>query len=210
MILAVVNQKGGTGKSTVATNIAACFAAEGREVLLIDADPQHTALDWRADRPDNQPLLQTIGLPIRNLHQELEPFRRKYEVILIDGGGRITATARAAVMASDFLIVPILPSKPDLLSTQDFFREVINEVTAVKDIQGAILINQVQTGTLINREVQEHLKELHYPVFDTVLHLYVAYKEAMAAGLSVIEYDPRSKAAQEMAAFFHELEEVLK
>jgi chromosome partitioning protein len=210
MILAVVNQKGGTGKSTVATNIAACFAAEGREVLLIDADPQHTALDWRADRPDNQPLLQTIGLPIRNLHQELEPFRRKYEVILIDGGGRITATARAAVMASDFLIVPILPSKPDLLSTQDFFREVINEVTAVKDTQGAILINQVQTGTLINREVREHLKELHYPVFDTVLHLYVAYKEAMAAGLSVIEYDPKSKAAQEMAAFFHELEEVLK
>jgi chromosome partitioning protein len=210
MILAVVNQKGGTGKSTVATNIAACFAAEGREVLLIDADPQHTALDWRADRPDNQPLLQTIGLPIRNLHQELEPFRRKYEVILIDGGGRITATARAAVMASDFLIVPILPRKPDLLSTQDFFREVINEVTAVKDIQGAILINQVQTGTLINREVREHLKELHYPVFDTVLHLYVAYKEAMAAGLSVIEYDPKSKAGQEMAAFFHELEEVLK
>jgi chromosome partitioning protein len=210
MILAVVNQKGGTGKSTVATNIAACFAAEGREVLLIDADPQHTALDWRADRPDNQPLLQTIGLPIRNLHQELEPFRRKYEVIIIDGGGRITTTARAAVMVSDFLIVPILPSKPDLLSTQDFFREVINEVTAVKDIQGAILINQVQTGTLINREVREHLKELHYPVFDTVLHLYVAYKEAMAAGLSVIEYDPKSKAAQEMAAFFHELEEVLK
>jgi chromosome partitioning protein len=210
MILAIVNQKGGTGKSTVATNIAACFAAERREVLLIDADPQHTALDWRADRPDNQPLLQTIGLPVRNLHQELEPFRRKYEVIIIDGGGRITATARAAVMASDFLIVPILPSKPDLLSTQDFFREVINEVTAVKNIQGAILINQVQTGTLINREVREHLKEMHYPVFDTVLHLYVAYKEAMAAGLSVIEYDPKSKAAQEMAAFFHELEEVLK
>jgi chromosome partitioning protein len=209
MILAVVNQKGGTGKSTVATNIASCFAAEGREVLLIDADPQHTALDWRADRPNDQPLLQAIGLPVRNLHQELEPFRRKYEVIIIDGGGRITATARAAVMASDFIIVPILPSKPDLLSTQDFFREVINEVTAVKDIQGAILINQVQTGTLINREVREHLKELHYPVFDTVLHLYVAYKEAMAAGLSVIEYDPKSKAAQEMAAFFHELEEVL-
>lgn len=209
MILAVVNQKGGTGKSTVATNIASCFAAEGREVLLIDADPQHTALDWRADRPNDQPLLQAIGLPVRNLHQELEPFRRKYEVIIIDGGGRITATARAAVMVSDFIIVPILPSKPDLLSTQDFFREVINEVTAVKDIQGAILINQVQTGTLINREVREHLKELHYPVFDTVLHLYVAYKEAMAAGLSVIEYDPKSKAAQEMAAFFHELEEVL-
>jgi chromosome partitioning protein len=209
MILGVVNQKGGTGKSTVATNLAVCFAAEGREVLLIDADPQHTALDWRADRSDDHVQLQAIGLPVRNLHQELEPFRRKYEVIIIDGGGRITATARAAVMVSDFIIVPILPSKPDILSTQDFFREVINEVTAVKDIQGAILINQVQTGTLINREVREHLKELNYPVFDIVLHLYVAYKEAMAAGLSVTEYDPKSKAAQEMAAFFHELKEVL-
>jgi chromosome partitioning protein len=209
MILGVVNQKGGTGKSTVATNLAVCFAAEGREVLLIDADPQHTALDWRADRPDDHVQLQAIGLPVRNLHQELEPFRRKYEVIIIDGGGRITATARAAVMVADFIIVPILPSKPDILSTQDFFREVINEVTAVKDIQGAVLINQVQTGTLINREVREHLKELNYPVFDTVLHLYVAYKEAMAAGLSVTEYDPKSKAAQEMAAFFHELKELL-
>src|SRR5688572_2420507 len=196
MILGVVNQKGGTGKSTVATNLAVCFAAEGREVLLIDADPQHTALDWRADRPDDHVQLQAIGLPVRNLHQELEPFRRKYEVIIIDGGGRITATARAAVMVSDFIIVPILPSKPDILSTQDFFREVINEVTAVKEIQGAVLINQVQTGTLINREVREHLKELNYPVFDTVLHLYVAYKEAIAAGLSVTEYDPKSKAAQ--------------
>ncbi len=209
MILGVVNQKGGTGKSTVATNLAVCFAAEGKEVLLIDADPQHTALDWRADRLDDHVQLQAIGLPVRNLHQELEPFRRKYEVIIIDGGGRITATARAAVIVSDFIIVPILPSKPDILSTQDFFREVINEVTAVKDIQGAVLINQVQTGTLINREVREHLKELNYPVFDTVLHLYVAYKEAMAAGLSVTEYDPKSKAAQEMATLFHELKEVL-
>jgi chromosome partitioning protein len=210
MILGIVNQKGGTGKSTVATNLAACFSAEGRDVLLIDADPQHTALDWRADRPDNQPQVPTVGLPVRNLHQELEPFRRKYEVILIDGGGRITATARAAVMVSDFVIVPLLPSKPDLLSTQDFFREVIHEVAGLKDIQGAILINQVQSGTLINREVRQHLEGLNYPIFETVLHLYVAYKEAMAAGLSVVEYDPKSKAAQEMAAFFTELKEVLK
>ena len=121
MIISVVNQKGGTGKTTVATNLAACFAGEGQEVLVIDADPQRSALDWRADRPGDQPQVQAVGLPARNLHQEIEPFRRKYDVILIDGGGRITATARAAVMAADFVIIPILPSKPDILSTQDFF-----------------------------------------------------------------------------------------
>ena len=208
MIISVVNQKGGTGKTTVATNLAACFAGDGREVLVIDADPQHSSLDWRADRPANQPPVQAVGLPARNLHHEIEPFRRKYDVILVDG--RITATARAAVIAADFVIVPLLPSKPDILSTQDFFQEVIEEASTLKEIKGAVLLNQVQTGTLINRAAHEQLADLRYPLFETVLHFYVTYKEAIAAGLSVIEYSRRSKAAAEMLAFFAELQEVVR
>ena len=208
MIISVVNQKGGTGKTTVATNLAACFAGQGKEVLLVDADPQRTALDWRADRPDGKPQVQTVGLPVRNLHQEIAPFQQKYEVIIIDGGGRVTATARAAVMVADFVIIPTLASKPDVLSTQDFFKQVIEEVVAVKEVRGAILINQVQTGTVINRECQGQLANLGYPVFSTALHLYVAYKEAIATGLSVVEYDAQSKADQEMVAFFAEVKDV--
>jgi chromosome partitioning protein len=209
VIIGVVNQKGGTGKTTIATNLAACFAGEDADVLLIDADPQKSALDWAADRPETVPRVQTVGLPVKNLHREIEPFQNKYEVIIIDGGGRVTATARAAVAVSDFVVIPTLPSKPDILSTQDFFEQVIEEIAAMREVRGAIVINQLQTGTVVSRKSEEYIQGLEYPLFSTVLHQYVAYREAIAAGLSVVEYDRTSKAASEVAALFHELQEIV-
>jgi chromosome partitioning protein len=209
LIVSIVNQKGGTGKSTVATNLAVCFAIDKKKVFLIDADPQKTALDWHADRPKDMAQVEAMGLPIKTLHREIEPFRKKYEIIIIDGGCRVNATARAAIMVSDFVIIPTLPSKPDILSTQDFFKNVIEEVSAIKDIEGAILINQLQTGTVVSRKSEEYLKNLSYPLFKTILHQYVAYREAIARGLSVIEYDNKNKAAKELSALFNELKEIL-
>ena len=209
MILTTTNQKGGTGKSTIATNLAACFARDGAEVLLVDADPQRSALDWRADRPDTVPLVQVIGLPVENLHREIPPFTRKYECIIIDGGGRITATARAAVSIADFVLVPTLPSKPDILSTQDFFRQVIEEIATVKPVQTGILLNMLLTSTLMSRKTEEYVRTLPYPTFATTLHQYTAYREAFAVGLSTVEYDTTSKAAKEVLALYSELKDIL-
>ena len=209
MILSVVSQKGGTGKTTVATNLASCFATMGQEVLIVDADPQHSALDWKADRPATLPNINALHLPEKNLFQEIQNLQRKYELIIIDGGGRITATARAAVAAAEFIIIPTLPSKLDILSTESFIQTVIHEVQAYKaDVSGGILLNQLQSGTAIGRVAIEYLETLGYPVFETKLHLYVAYREAAATGMSVIEYDTQSKAAGEFAHFFKELLEV--
>jgi chromosome partitioning protein len=209
-IIAVVNQKGGTGKTTVATNLATLFAAQGTEVLLVDADPQGSALDWQRDRPAHLSPVSVVGLPAPNLHRELPRLQTKYSVILIDGGGRITATARATVAAADFLLVPTLASKPDAVSTHRFFQEVVEEVAAMKGhISGAILLSMLKTGTTFNTSGQTLMKELGYPVLDTALYHRITYQEAIAQGMSVGEYEPKSKAAEEMQALFRELQEGL-
>jgi chromosome partitioning protein len=209
-IIAVVNQKGGTGKSTVATNLATLFAHQGTEVLLVDADPQGSALEWQRDRPDHLPHVSVIGLPAPNLHREIPQLQPKYPVILIDGGGRVTATARATVAVADFLLVPTLASLPDARSTQHFFQEVVEEVAAIKGlVSGAILFTMVKTGTVFTVSGQGQIKALGYPVLETTLSHRIPYQEAFAQGLSVGEYDPRSQTAEELQALVWELQEGL-
>jgi chromosome partitioning protein len=209
-IIAVVNQKGGTGKTTVATNLATLLAAQKTEVLLVDADPQQSALEWQHDRPTHLPQVSVVGLPAPNLHREIPRLQAKYPVILIDGGGRVTATARATVAVADFLLVPTLASLPDARSTQRFFQEVVEEVAAIKGrISGAILFSMVKTGTVFNVSGQGSIKDLGSPVLETTLSHRITYQEAFAQGLSVGEYDPRSKAAEEVHALFRELQEGL-
>jgi chromosome partitioning protein len=209
-IIAVVNQKGGTGKTTAATNLATLFATQGTEVLLVDADPQQSALEWQRDRPGHVPPVSVIGLPAPNLHREIPRLHTKYPVILIDGGGRVTATARATVAVADFLLVPTLASLPDARSTQRFFQEVVEEVATIKGrVSGAILFSMVKTGTVFNVSGQGQIKDLGYPVLETTLSHRITYQEAFAQGMSVGEYDPRSKAAEEVHALFRELQEGL-
>lgn len=209
VVIAVCNQKGGTGKSTMAVHLAVCFATAGQRTVLIDTDPQASALAWKADRPDTLPGVQVIGLPAPNLHKELAALQGDYDVILIDGGGRITATARAACAVADFLIIPTRPSKPDLLSTTDFLQTVVDEVRALRPVVGGILITQMQVGTVVGKAAFAEIHTLGYPVFETIIHTRVAYQEAMAAGMSVVEYATDSKAAQEIRALFDEVREAL-
>lgn len=207
MIISVVNQKGGTGKTTIATNLSATFAGKGKDVLLVDADPQQSALDWQRDRPEDLPHVSVVGIPSDNLCREIERQRTKYDMIIIDGGSRITKSARAAVASADFIIVPTLASKPDALSTQNFFDEVVNEVAAIKgEVAGAILFTMLKIGTVFNVVGQEQIKKLGYPLFETPIYNRIIYQEAISKGMSVLEFDLKSKAAEEIQSLFKELE----
>ncbi len=157
MVIAICNQKGGTGKSTIAVHLAVCFATAGKRTLLIDTDTQQSALAWKTDRPDDLPKVQVIGLPAPNLHQEIDAFKADYEVVVIDGGGRITAAARAAWAVADFILIPTRPSKPDIVSTKAFLHTVIEDVRAMRAIAGGILITQMQAGTVVGKAALEEM-----------------------------------------------------
>jgi chromosome partitioning protein len=211
MIVAVVNQKGGCGKSTIATNLAAMFASEGREVLLVDADPeQHSAMNWCADRPEHLPKVHSSSLPARNLRKDADAIRQKWEIVIIDGGARVTEHAHAAVAAADWLVIPVKPSKVDLDATAQFLDVVQSDMAKRDDLSGGLLLNQLQEGTAIGAAAREQLKGWDFPVFKNALHSYVAFSEAAWQGQSVIEYQPRSKAASDMEAFFKELKKAMK
>lgn len=211
MIIAVVNQKGGCGKTTIATNLAAMYAAEGREVLLVDADPeQRSAMNWCADRPEHLPKVHSSSLPARNLRKDADSIRRKWEIVIIDGGARITEHAHAAVAAADWLIIPVKPSKVDLDATAQFLDVVQSDMAKRDDLSGGLLLNQIQEGTAIAQAAREQIGEWEFPVFRTSLHSYVAFSEAVWEGQSVIEYQPRSKAASDMEMFFKELKRAMK
>jgi len=211
MIIAVVNQKGGCGKTTIATNLAALFAADRQEVLLVDADPeQHSALNWSADRPDRLPRVHSISLPARNLRKDADVLRQKWETIIIDGGARLTEHARAAIAAADWLVVPARPSKADLDATAQFIDLAQADMAQRENLYGGILMNQLQEGTAIGNAAREQIASWEFPVFDSCLHSYVAFAEALWQGQAVGEYQPKGKAASDMVAFFAELQRQLK
>jgi chromosome partitioning protein len=211
MIIAVVNQKGGCGKTTIATNLATLFAGEGKEVLLVDADPeQHSAMNWCADRPDGLPKIHSSSLPARNLRREAAALQEKWQVVVIDGGARVTEHAHAAVAASDWLVIPVRPSKADLDATAQFLDVVQMDMAKRDSLKGGLLLNQLQEGTAIGNATRSQIAEWDFPLFDGVLHSYVAFTEALWQGQGVGEMQPAGKAAADMAAFFLELKGAMK
>jgi len=128
--IALLNQKGGVGKSTLATNLAACFALAGDPVLYIDADQQGSGLDWSAAR-QRKPLFQVVGLPKPTIHRDLPGLAAPYRWTFIDGPPRVHEVARSAIMAADLVIIPVQPSPYDVWSAKEI-TDLINEALIMK------------------------------------------------------------------------------
>jgi chromosome partitioning protein len=198
MIVSVLNQKGGVGKTTIAVNLAACLSRTGQRVLLVDADPQASALAWSGAR-QAEPLFVVVGMAKPTLHRELPALAKHHDVIVIDGAPRVNELGRAAIMASDLVLIPVQPSPYDVWAAADTVN-LVREARVFKEgLRAAFVINRMIAKTAIGRDVMTALEQFpDTPVLGGSLIQRVVYAESAARGLAVIEAAPRSEAAKEL------------
>lgn len=209
-VISFVNSKGGVGKTTLATNISVMFAKNKKKILLIDADQQGSSVDFRGLRGENDlvPQFPVTQILTPTIHKDIQEF--EFEYIIIDVGGRDNKIFRSAVMASDFVIVPLCPSQYDFWGSQQTF-EILQEAKLTKpNLKVFSILNMVIPGTKIAKEIESliHDFETEYEIefLKTRLNSRISYKYSVSEGLGVMELStPDEKASNEVKSFYQEL-----
>lgn len=206
MIISFLNQKGGVGKTTLAIHVADALARRNYKVLLIDADPQGSALDWAAAR-QGEPLFAVAGLPKASIHKELPALAKGFDIVIIDGPPRVYDVARSAIMASDLVLVPVQPSPYDVWAAKEII-DLMTEATVFKPgLKTAFAINRKIVNTALGRDVVEALADYPIPVMKTSVCQRVALAESAAQGLTVFEMSSNSSAKRELNGLVDEIME---
>lgn len=203
-VYSVTNQKGGSGKTTLAMNLAAGLAIRGR-TLVIDADPQGSASQWCNLAADEQPFPVSVISVGGNLTHEVERFRRDYDFIIIDCPPTLeTDHSRKAMVAADTILIPVLPSPLDLWASVRL-AETIEQIKLLKqDVKAFIIVNQLEPRSALSRAMQQALDEFDIPALDGSIRRRAIYRNSAIEGRSVYCSGKQAEAARD------EIEAILK
>lgn len=208
MIVALLNQKGGVGKTTLALHLAGAWSAQGRRVLVVDADPQGSALDWAEQRVrESLPrLFGVLGLARETLHKELPELGRDVDHVVVDGPPRVAGIARSALLAADLIVIPAQPSPFDGWASAEMLR-LLGEARVFRpQLRARMLLNRCAARTVIARETADALIDQDPPVLASRIGQRIAFADAARTGRLVSEIAGGDLAAREISACAAELD----
>jgi chromosome partitioning protein len=205
LVITVAQQKGGTGKTTLAANIAATLAPAQR-VALLDIDPQRTLTRWHAlrmARSTPAPALGFFEVAGWRLAAELDRLRQSHDLVVIDSPPQVNTDAKLAVRGADIVLVPVQPSPPDVWAA-----EAMLKLAADQGRTARLVLNRVPAASRLRDAVRADITARGLPALRSELGNRTGFALAFAEGLGVIEAEPRSPAADEMRALIAELRDI--
>ena len=211
MIVLIGGEKGGTGKTTIATNLAAMRALAGRDVLLMDTDPQGSANYWAQSRDELEvmPRVACVQKFGKGLSAEVKDLARRYQDIIIDAGGRDSVELRAAMVVSDKAYIPIQPSQFDIWTLNQMESLVETAKGFNPALNAWVVISRSSTNPSVHEsddtiEILNDFQNLF--LAKATIKDRIAYRKAASGGLGVVELKPKdTKAAEEMELLYQEV-----
>ncbi len=196
-VLAVIGQKGGNGKTTTALGLAVAAFLEGKDVAVIDLDPQTTAANWSDRRGKDTPAV--VSCQVSRLTQVLDAAERQgADLAVIDTPGKSTDALIAAAKAADFVLMPIQPQLYDI-ETLTSLRDVL---TLAGNPAAAVFVNRAPIQGKRHTETQEAAEAQGFTVCPVVMYARAAHGDAGNIGQTAAEFDPDGKASHEMKELY--------
>ena len=185
-VIAILNPKGGCGKTTLSTNLAQSLHERGKSVLVVDSDPQGSARDWHASTEDNP--LPLVALDRSNNMKTLGSISKSYDYVVIDGAAKLEDMMAAAIKAADMILIPVQPSPYDLWAASDLvdFIKARQEVTDGNP-PASFVITRAIKGTKLGKEIGQALEEYDLSLFKNQIVQRQIYPQTAAEGKTVFD-----------------------
>lgn len=193
--IALLQLKGGAGKTTIAANLCGFFLGQDKSVLTVDADmPQGTLSAWAALSPENEKHEHVSVSNAEELLNVLQQAEGEFDIVIVDAPPRLADMMKAILFVSDLVLLPLAPTSPDIWSTSDML-PMIQEAEREKPLNLRLVFNKFKPTNRAKEIRDQAIEALGLPQINTALSDYVAYPDVVGIGSHVLKHNhPKAKA----------------